>query len=273
MVDAECQPLEVRKDPVDPREKRMGGHGADDLRHVIAVAHSGVGREAVGQDRRAVDRVVGHKPLQRRRGVVLDRGQPDAGRPCRRAAFRPRQRSVSCPRRCGLGRQRRGRPWSGTRWCFRRPRPSLQVARARGRPSLGATCAATARRSCMSRCRASPEAAARISVRVRSDQMRREKPRARRQVGPVHHGASRGRGLSAAASTLPSPRLGFKLPAFQTVASWAHEAVRPAAVRQPFGARGVVRERRHELLQRRRTVMLPAADLGTRCHFDRVAGR
>jgi hypothetical protein len=40
----------------------------------------------------------------------------------------------------------------------------------------------------------------------------------------------------------------FQLPALQAAAGWAHEAIRPPLVRQPFGACGIIRERRHELL-------------------------
>ena len=168
VVDAERQPLEVCERPVDPRQKRMGGHGADYPRHVIAVVHSGIGREPVGQSTIAL------RSLCKQPGGLV-----------------------------GADAELRLKLWRG------------------------------------------------YAVRVCRDQMRRQKPRAQRQMGPVHHGAGRGRGLPAAAGTFPSPRLGFELPALASAASWAHEAGRPAAMRQPLDARGIVRKRRHELLQRR----------------------
>jgi len=51
MVDAHSEPLEVREDPVDPRQQDMRRHRAHRLRQVLAPLHSLIRREAVGQDR------------------------------------------------------------------------------------------------------------------------------------------------------------------------------------------------------------------------------
>lgn len=238
---------------------------------MITIAHSWVGREPVGQDCRAIDRIVGHEPLQRRRGVVFDRRQPDpAGFAARQGLDRGGDQylalgAATLPASDGivLG------PVDNTalvdldhsfeRTALRVDHRSAQLVQQKPSGLVGA------------------DAELRLklqrgdAVRVRRDQMRRQKPRAQRQVGPVHHGAGSRRGLPTAAGTFPRPRLGFELPALQAAASGTREAVRPTAMRQPFGARCIVRERRHEMLQRRRPVMLPAVGLVARRHYRRVA--
>ncbi len=101
----------------------------------------------------------------------------------------------------------------------------------------------------------------RDAVRVRRDQMRREKPSAKRKVRGVHDGSGRYRNLFMALGALPMVRLRFQPPALFTFAMRTAKAVRPTLLGEVFGAGGIVRKHRHELLQRRRLILGPAGGL------------
>ena len=53
VIDAERPGLGVGEGAVDPGQNDMGGHGADDMGLVPDVGGAGIGRPAVGFDRRA----------------------------------------------------------------------------------------------------------------------------------------------------------------------------------------------------------------------------
>ena len=91
--------------------------------------------------------------------------------------------------------------------------------------------------------------------------------RPQRQVCSVHDRAGGHRGLLAARSALKGPGLRLQLPALPRVAARADEAIGPAPPLEPVGAKVVVWKARHELLEGGRPIVLPAADLGMRCHF------
>ena len=80
MIDAERPGLGVGEGAVAPGQNDMGGHGADDMGLVPDVGGAGVGRLAVGFDRRARGDVGGDEAMQRGGGEVLDRGQAQASR-------------------------------------------------------------------------------------------------------------------------------------------------------------------------------------------------
>ena len=63
---------------MDPGQNDMGGHGSDDMGLVPDAGGAGVGRPAVGFDRRARGDVGGDGAMQRGGGEVLDRGQAKA---------------------------------------------------------------------------------------------------------------------------------------------------------------------------------------------------
>lgn len=88
-----------------------------------------------------------------------------------------------------------------------------------------------------------------------------KEPSPERQVGSVHDGSGSYRNLFVALGALPMVRLGFQPPALLTLTMRTAKAIRPALSRQIFGAGGVVRKHRHELLQRRRFVLGPAGGL------------
>lgn len=104
------------------------------------------------------------------------------------------------------------------------------------------------------------------------EQMRGEEPSAQRQVRRVHDGAGGGGSLLVTASAFEGGSLGLQSPAFNATAVRAGKAVRPALGDQIFGARCVVREGRHELLQRRRFVVLPASGLLESSHGLSLSG-
>ena len=78
VIDAERPGLGVGEGAVDPGQNDMGGHGADDMGLVPDVGGAGIGRPAVGFDRRARGDVGGDEAMQRGGGEVLDRGQAKA---------------------------------------------------------------------------------------------------------------------------------------------------------------------------------------------------
>ena len=249
----------------------MSRLGPNHPRQVVAVSHPGVGRETIGHDGRTHNRVVRHEPLQRRRGVVLDGRQPDAARLPARDCLNGRSdqylafgaAALPAANRIVLG------PVSDAalvdlddplqRVTFRVDHRPPQLVKQQPGGLVGADA------------ELGLELQRRYPVRVGRDEVCRQEPSTQRQMRPVHHGPGRRRGLPAAGSAFPSPRLGFELPALAPAACGTDKAVWPAATRQPVGTRRVVRERRHELLQRRRPVMLPAADLTMRRHSGRVA--
>ena len=113
----------------------------------------------------------------------------------------------------------------------------------------------------------------RDTIGMRRDEVRSQEPCTQRQMGPMHNCPARRGSLPAAGRAFPGPRLGLKLPASASVARRADESARPPPTRQPLSASCVIRKHRHELLERRRPVMLPAAGLMRARHESRVTQR
>ena len=90
-------------------------------------------------------------------------------------------------------------------------------------------------------------------------------------MGSVQDRAGGHRGLLATPGAFECPGLRLQLPALSCVTARADKAIGPAPPLQPIGACRVVSKIRHELLERGRAVVLPAADLGVCCHFVLMA--
>ena len=78
MIRAETPSLHERKDSMNPRQRHMARHPADDARVMTVAAQCQIGRMAVGEERRARFPIGFDESLNGRSGIVLDRGEADA---------------------------------------------------------------------------------------------------------------------------------------------------------------------------------------------------
>ena len=78
MIRAETPSLHERKTSMNPRQRHMARHPADDARVMTVAAQCQIGRMAVGEERRARFHIGFDESLNGRSGIVLDRGEADA---------------------------------------------------------------------------------------------------------------------------------------------------------------------------------------------------
>jgi len=78
MICAEAPPLHQREDPMNPRQRQMTRHLADDARIMTVAGQSQIRRMAVGEQRGASFHIGPDEGFDRRGGIVLDGGEADA---------------------------------------------------------------------------------------------------------------------------------------------------------------------------------------------------
>ena len=79
-----------------------------------------------------------------------------------------------------------------------------------------------------------------MPIGVGSHQIGGPEPGGQRQLGVMHDGSGRDRGLATAAGALKGPSLGFQPPGFATTAARADKPVRPARRGKVFSARRLI---------------------------------
>jgi len=259
VIDAHGESFQVREHPVNPRHQFVGFLAPDCSRQMRAAGNIGVAEVSVRPDFGTGASACKDKGMQSFSREVSDRFQTNA---CwettltefngpRDHHFTDRTSALASFCRFVLGSKRNG---GLVDFDYPRERRPVGIDHSLAELVQKKPCAAVG---------TDPELGLQLQCRnpigVGRDKVRREKPRPQGQSSLVHDRPGRNRGLAPAILALPSPSLGFELPAGAASADRADEAAGPALPCQIRGTGIVVRERRHELLERRRTVPFPAA--------------
>jgi hypothetical protein len=241
--------LEVGEHAMDPGQHDMCGHGADDARIVVEVGGARVAGPAVGPGGGAGREVYGEEGVQTAGGEVRDLRQADAA-------------GAAIADLDGAGDEQLSLVTAAAaagRWVV------LGAAGDRGLVDLDQAC----QRRALGRDHGPAQLGAqqpgalvgsepellldlqgRDAVGVGGHQVGGPEPDGERQLGAVHHGAGRHRGLLVAVGAFVGVGLGRQRPAPGAAAGWAHETLRPAQLSQVAGAGRLIRKALLELQQR-----------------------
>lgn len=253
VVDAERPGLEVGEYAVDPGQHDMGGHLADDARVVGDVGGARVACPAVGLGGGAGGEVCGEEGVQAAGGEVRDLRQAYAAWAAIGAAVADLDgagdeqlalvaAAAAAGRRVVLGaagdRGLVDLDQAGQGRALGRDHGAAQL----GTQQPGALVGAEAELLL--------DLQGRDAVGVGGHQVGGPEPDGERQLGAVHHGAGRHRGLPVAVGALVGVRLGRQCPASGAAAGRAHEALRPAHLPQVRGTGCLIGKAPLELQQR-----------------------
>ena len=195
VIDAERPGLGVGEGAVDPGQNDMGGHGADDM-GLGGRGGAGVGRPAVGFDRRARGELAATKPCSEaaeKSWIAARRRRPGASFSTSTA---PATNILPWGERPPPPQT--GSVWSATGSRSRRPRQGQRAARGPARPRRGAAWRTAATRTCRNRAELLLQLQRRNPIRMGGHEIGGPEPCDQRQLRTMHDCAGRGRDLLAA---------------------------------------------------------------------------